>query len=294
MRIQHNSDAQINPLQNQNNVSKASDARKAEQKNGNVFTVPGAVSNGDDLIQQRQGLARKQALKVVADAFDGEKKLDAQMQSIKDEIMNLQDEINEKNTLIGENNAKIKQLQEQYGIDPSADKNLSKEEMARYSEYQEQVSPLYSQNESMTYDVEKYKAMQKGYVQGYSDMKSERLKSQDMLKSQDAAEEIMDAVNMESISILTKEALEHVDEEQAEREQEAKEMAEKRAAEKESKAQKEEDKMMDIIGAKKTIISDATSLEDTQEAVNTEIANILNRLGLISNDVKGSTIDNQI
>ena len=294
MRIQHNSDAQINPLQNQNNVSKASEAGKSGQKNGNVFSVPGAAPKGEDLIQQRQGLARKQALKVVADAFDGEKKIDAQMQSIKDEIKNLQDEINEKNALIGENNEKIKQLQEQYGIDPSADEDLSKEEMARYSEYQEQVSPLFSQNESMTYDVEKYIAMQKGYVQGYSDMKSERLKSQDMLKAQDAAEDIMDAADIESISILTRDAVEHVDEEQAQREEEGKEMAEKRAAEKESKAQKEEEEMMDIIGSKKTIISDATSLEDTQEAVNTEIANILNKLGLLSNDVKGSTIDNQI
>ena len=61
-----------------------------------------------------------------------------------------------------------------------------------------------------------------------------------------------------------------------------------------NREQKEEEEMMDIIGSKKTIISDATSLEDTQEAVNTEIANILNKLGLLSNDVKGSTIDNQI
>ena len=129
--------------------------------------------------------------------------------------------------MIGENNEKIKKLQEEYGIDLNADKDLSKEEMAKLSEYQERVSPLLSQNESMTDDIEKYKAMQKGYVQGYSDMKSERLKSQDMLNAQDAAEEIMDAANGESIALLTKEAVDHVDEEQKEREDEAKEIAEK-------------------------------------------------------------------
>ena len=44
----------------------------------------------------------------------------------------------------------------------------------------------------------------------------------------------------------------------------------------------------------KTIISDGASMEDAQDAVNSEITNILNRLSLLSNDVKGSTIDNQI
>ena len=90
MRIQQNSDAQYNPLQNQDNISKLSGAGKSGQKSGNAFSVPLAGQKGENLIQQRQDLARKQALKVVADAFDGEKKFDAQMQSIKDEINNLQ------------------------------------------------------------------------------------------------------------------------------------------------------------------------------------------------------------
>ena len=51
---------------------------------------------------------------------------------------------------------------------------------------------------------------------------------------------------------------------------------------------------MDTEDIQKTIISDGASMEDTQNAVNSEITNILNRLSLLSNDVKGSTIDNQI
>ena len=53
----------------------------------------------------------------------------------------------------------------------------------------------------------------------------------------------------------------------------------------------------DSIGAEnaqKTIISDTVSVEDTQNAVNTEITNILNKLSLLPNDVKGSTVDSQI
>ena len=46
--------------------------------------------------------------------------------------------------------------------------------------------------------------------------------------------------------------------------------------------------------AQRTIISEGASMEDTQNAVNSEITNILNKLSLLSNDVKGSTVDSQI
>ena len=51
---------------------------------------------------------------------------------------------------------------------------------------------------------------------------------------------------------------------------------------------------VDAEGIQKTIISEGASIEDTQNAVNTEITNILNRLSLLSSDVKGSTIDSQL
>ena len=46
--------------------------------------------------------------------------------------------------------------------------------------------------------------------------------------------------------------------------------------------------------AQRTIISESASMEDTQNAVNSEITNILNKLSLLSNDVKGSAVDSQI
>lgn len=51
---------------------------------------------------------------------------------------------------------------------------------------------------------------------------------------------------------------------------------------------------MDISDVDKTVISDATSMQDTQNAVNSEITNILNRLSLLSNDIKGTSVDSQI
>ena len=254
MKIQQNTDVQINPFQNQDNVRTAAGAGKTAHKSGNLSSVSGANLKGESLVQQRQGLARKQALKVVSDAFGGEKKLDAQMQGIKDEIKRLQDEINEKTADTMENDARLKELQERYGIDPDGEESkelsklafkanyskegLSDEEKSKMSEYQQQALYYVAKNQQNSLDIDRAKAQQMGNVQGYADMKRERAKSQDMLKAQDAAEEIMDAANGETIALLTQEAVEHVDEEQKEREEEAKEAAEKKKEEKNEEAKK--------------------------------------------------------
>ena len=341
MRIQQNQ------FQGNDNTQIISGAANTQNKNGNMNSISGANLKGESLIAQRQGLARKQALKVVSDAFGGEKKLDAQMQGIKDEIKRLQDVINEKCTDTRDNDARLKELQEQYGIDPDSEENknleqlafkmnhskdgLSDEEKGKLSEYQQQALYYVAKNQQNALDIDQAKAQQAGNVQGYADMKRERAKSQDMLKAQDAAEEIMEASNDETVALLTQEMIEHVDEEQKEREEEAKEAAEKKKEEKKEEAKKlekeamqqemienikehaaesqrtgadakravarrerAEAERMDAEGVQKTIISDGASMEDTQNAVNSEITNILNKLSLLSNDVKGSAIDNQI
>lgn len=341
MRIQQN------PFQGNDNTQIISGAANTQNKNGNMNSISSANLKGESLIAQRRGLARKQALKVVSDAFGGEKKLDAQMQGIKDEIKRLQDVINEKRTDTRDNDARLKELQEQYGIDPDSEENknleqlafkmnyskdgLSEEEKGKLSEYQQQALYYVAKNQQNALDIDQAKAQQAGNVQGYADMKRERAKSQDMLKAQDAAEEIMEASNDETVALLTQEMIEHVDEEQKEREEEAKGAAEKKKEEKKEEAKKlekeamqqemienikehaaegqrtsadakraiarrerAEAERMDAEGAQKTIISEGASMEDTQDAVNSEITNILNKLSLLSNDVKGSAIDNQI
>ena len=203
--------------------------------------------------------------------------------------------------------------------------------MSTMSEYQQKALYYVSKNQQNSLDIDRAKSLLAANVQGYSDMKSERNKSQDMFNAQEAAEEIMEASNGETIALLTQEAVDHVDEEQKEREEEAKEAAEKKKEEKKEEAKKLEKEAMqqemienikehaaesqgtsadakravarreraeanhvDAEGVQKTIISDGASIEDTQNAVNSEIANILNRLSLLSNDVKGSAIDSQL
>ena len=344
MKIQQNMDVQNIIIKDQADVNSAS---KSTRKNKNSAVVSGAALKENSPLSQRQSLTKRKALKVVSDAFGGEKKLDAQVQGIKDEIKRLQDVINEKSADTRSNDAKIKELQEEYGIDPeslenkaldqlafrmrSPDNQPTDEELSKLSEYQQKALYYVTANQQNSLDIDHAKAMQMGNVQGYADMKSERAKSQDMLKAQDAAEDIIEVSNADTIAQLTQDVVDHVDEKQKEREEEAKKAAEEKKEEKKEEAERLEKEAMqqemienikehaeetqrtsadtkravarreraeaESMGAEdvqRTISSDGTSMEDMQNAVNSEITNILNKLSLLSSDVKGSTVDSQI
>ncbi len=336
MKIQKNTNIQDVYL-NQDNTMQTDKIKNKSRDSVKMLSVNGASFMGESLVEQRKLIAKKQALKVVEDAFKGEKKLDSQMQAIKDEIKHLQEEINEKTAESVDYDKKLRELQVEYGIEPdnkncfSDMSSLSDEEREKMTEYQEKAAFYTAMSQRNSNDINKAKALQAANVQGYADIKRERSKSQDMIKAQDAAEDIMEAANGETIALLTQEAVEHIDEEQKEREKEAKEAAERKKEEKKEEAKKLEKEAlrqemienikehsdlnqktasdtkraiarreraeadrMEFEDVDHTVISDAASVEDTQEAVNAEITNILNKLSLLSSDVKGSAVDSQI
>ena len=335
MKIERNMDVQNNIL------------LVEQKKGGHGISISAAGLRTNSIIDERRALAKKQAMKVVSDAFGGEKKTDAQMQSIKDEIHRLQDEIIEKSEETKANNEKLRELREKYGISSDSeenkeleilarklrnpDANISEEEMSALSEYQQQALYYIATNQQNEYDIGIAKSHQEANVSGYKDLKIERLKSDDILKAEKAAEDIMDAADTETISLATQEAVEHLDEEQAKRDEAAKKAAEEKKEAKKEEAEKLEkealrQEMLESIKEKaaegqksgadikreaarrvradaenqelndisKTVILDSSSMQDTQDAVNAEITNILNRLSLLSNDIKGTSVDSQL
>ena len=71
MKIQQNMDVQNNIIKDQSDVNSAS---KSTRKNKNSAVVSGAALKENSPLSQRQSLAKRKALKVVSDAFGGEKK----------------------------------------------------------------------------------------------------------------------------------------------------------------------------------------------------------------------------
>lgn len=353
MKVQQNTDVQVSNLKKQDFVSENDVVAPKEKEKKKIISVSGADLTGESLIVQRRGIARKQALKVVADAFDSELKIDTQLQTIRDTIHRLNDE---KAELREETLDKVKSMMIEYGIDPDSEEGeegmkLAREVMARPELYMEYKMPKISEDGEIILpnlsefqekvlnkahdtgrkikDIDKLQAQN---VLAFAQIQSERDKSHNMQDAQKTAEDIMDASDREAIALLANEAVDHIDEEEKEREEEAKEAAEKKKEEKKKEAEKLEKEAMQqeilenikehaAMGEKtsadvkkavarrerteaaqlnteeiseKTVISDYTSLEDAQDAVNSAVTNILNQMLLVSNDIKGSVVDDQI
>lgn len=150
--------------------------------------------------------------------------------------------------------------------------------------------------------------------------KLERLKYHEMVNAQKKADEVMDAAGKEILGMLVEEAKDHVDEELEEPREEAKEEAEEKAEE-EEKIEEREEKQEELEAqvdaaqvrseeqealrreAKERSREDADLLETMMEAgmgnvgnvsdVQSEIKNMLHKMKLLEEDLKGSTVDDQ-
>jgi hypothetical protein len=209
---------------------------------------------------------------------------------------------------------------------------LSKEEYHNLTEYQcKGLFSAYKIKSGLLNNKDLERALTKN-VMAYEQVKIEREKSNNMLDAQNEADNIMDASVKEAIALLSKDAVDYIDEEEKEREEAAKEAAEKKKEEKKEAAEKLEKEAMrqemienirnhaamnaesstDVKKAvarrertesvqlnseeisNKAVISDTTSLDEAQQAVNSQITNILNKLILVPNDIKGSVVDDQV
>jgi len=157
--------------------------------------------------------------------------------------------------------------------------------------------------------------------------KLERLKSSPMLKATDAADEIMDAASDEIMGMLMQEAKEHVDEVQEEEQKKAEEKAEEEAEEEKKIASVKEDKLEneEMIAKIKENLKESSQVDnqansgqgtettwnpvseagdpltkqilqsdsDTKD-IQKELKEIMNKMKLLEEDLKGTTVDENI
>ncbi len=284
-----------------------------------------AKTNQNDGLAARQNIAKKQAMKIVGDAFDGDKKIDAQLKEIRDKNKVLAADRGEKQKIIASCEQDIANMKKAYGVaDDSQEQkdlellqkeilspqDLTKSDMERLKEIKEGWLTEYQ-----TAAVDKTKTIghQKddiriidsqiaGNNMAISSAKIERLKSSPMLKAQKEAEQIMDEASKDAISQMYADATEHIEDEQEEKFIEAKEQAEKKE-EQEEKIEEIREKREE--GARRpentdndmkdlTIIIEEQDYMDGKSDVKSEIDEVLDKLKLLSEDIKGIEVDKTV
>lgn len=233
-----------------------------------------------DRIAQRREQARREAMKAVGDAFAGRQKVDE---------------------ITDESRAHLEELK--------ADQERLKEEAAGVSGRQERLETAFAAGEigqeeylaqkaSLSEEETVYRdkmAENQGKIMGENasirGTKRELLKDKSMVKAWNQADSIMEAAGDEIMGMVVEEAKDHLDEEAEERREQAQEIKEEREEQEEilEKRQERKDRLEEM--AESVPVEEMVSMDRLQDEVEQEVQEILNKLKLLPEDIKGTSVD---
>lgn len=233
-----------------------------------------------DRIEQKKKEAQKQALKVVGDAFDGDRAID---EDVENRYQNIKDLQEDRQRLLDEKeNVEIRQadLEKGYQAGEISEADYLKEKIDLKKEELIRVQDLDANEAQVKQESDTIRAT-----------RIERLKHHAMVDAQEQAEEIMDAARDEIVGMVYEEGKDHVEEEAEKREEQADEIKEEKEKqeeliEKQKEHRKEEEELLENMPTEEMI-----SLDRIQSDVQQEVQNILNKMKLIAEDVKGAVVD---
>ena len=299
----------------------------SERSNNNPSKSSGISINGssfalqNDSIAAKREEARKKAMKIIGDAFANDRKIDEDLDARSEHIRKLKAVQNDANKAINEIEADRAALRDEYGIDANSqeekelqllekefqarqkgsDVQITKEDMEEIAKIKAKGLTEYQSRSMEMLDYEKpyldaaYEAKQDIEEENLtiSAIKREFEKNTGMLKAQDRADAIEDAASKEIMGMLVDEAKEHIDEEAKETEEKAKEKQEKEEELQEKidaareRRKEEEELTEDIVESAQDLNVTTVNINDAQK----DIKDMMNKLALIEEDMKGATVD---
>lgn len=250
---------------------KAKDTRKTT-----IYAGDFGVRDDSILLKRKQ--AQKQAMKIMSDMFETEKKADAGINEMSDKVQELQEQ-------------KLTGLEELKRLDAEkAELEAGYDSAEEGSEERQNLDARRKELEEETAIWQKTVASSdegtKSIHRAISDTKIERLKSEPMKEAQNQAEAVLEAANKAIIGDLMNEAKKHIEEKMQEENEKAKKAAEKKEEleEKLEAKDEKEEKMEEWIESTK-------DLAETKQKADKEIEEMIDELKLIQDDLKGAAVD---
>ena len=309
-------------------VDKTEDGKSTKKDKSKVFA--GDLNLIDDPVTKKRKEAQQKALKVVKDAWDIDRSIDADIQEQRDHYDKMKTLYSEAQDEVLKINDQKKALREQHMVEPDSQEQkdlellekrqvcmsgkfnieLTEEEWKRCEEidkagltnYQEQALEL--NKRSMKEDVAKIKAI-----------RLERLKSDPMVEAEKNADQIMENASKEIIGLLKQEAIDNMDEKQQEAEEKAKDTKEekkeeeKKLEEQKLERAKQEAMMMQTKEAARKVRAQQKCVEASDvdmgeivtlardyrqpENVSQTLNEIKNNMKLLEADLKGIQVDEE-
>ena len=232
-----------------------------------------------DPVAAKKTRAQKKAMKIIGDAFAGETKTDDDMSARREKVKSLTQELADRKQKIKNMEDTKASLLEQ-GYDENSDEVRQLSEGLK--EYNKQA--MDTENELTTENAV------------IRQTKIERLKSNPMGEALDQADAVMEAASDEIMGMLIAEGRDHIDEKQEEEKKQVQEAAEKKQELEEKLEARKEDReeqeqlTQDIVEAAQKLNGGADSVAQAQQ----EIKDMMNKLKLVEDDVKGAAVDQGI
>ena len=321
MRVQNNITVFAGDTRNNKQAENADTAsRNSQEKNKTIYA--GSLLREfplRDRIQQRRAQAQERAMKIVGDTWNGDKKIDEELNRSRERIRELQASNKDAQDSIRDLKAESEAQAELYQVEPDSEEQqdlellkkaqaasrpfsgikLTEEEGERLAEIQDKELTEYQTRQleinkrvldyQETISLTNRKIEVENAVIG--GIRLERLKKDPMLEAQQEAETVMEAARDEAVGMIVDEAKEHLDEEQEEKEEEAEAIREKKEEleeiqEKRDEREKELEQLIEDMP-----VEEMTDLNQTVEGVKQQIQKVLNEVNLIEEDIKGAKVD---
>lgn len=265
----------------------AEDAAGEREKRKTVFA--GDLNQDtalQDKILRKKAEAQKQAMKAVEEVWGTQREIDEDLESRRDHVRELKEE---KNALGQEAEGvarRFEELEKAYETGEVSEAEYRAEKQNLLQE-QKAYNQKISENES---EIVSENAVVRGTRQ-------ELLKTpyeQSMGGAWDRADAIMDAAGEEIIGMAVDAAKEHIDEETQKREEQAEAAQEKKEEQEEIRDKQEEQEKQAEELADSVPLEEMVSMDKLQDEVKQEVADIVDKLKLLAEDIKGAVVDKSL
>ncbi len=270
-------------------------SQKNGMKNGSINM--NELNGNKDIILKRKQRAQARAMKVVSDAWLGDKKIQWGIDESKARIQEYRAAASEETDTIMELREKKTALMEEYGVEEGSGEyqellekqqqslkdpgivmtDKEKERLAQLKEYQTRADAIDGSIQHHEDKLYKAEAGIAGENAGIRAVRLENLKHHSMLDAQQEAEKIKKAASEEAMGMLIGEGQEHIQEELEEKKEEAEKKAEEKEEQEEKieEAREEKEELQEKLEIKQEENRNVEEIEEDQRESAREQADII-------------------
>lgn len=267
--------------------SSAMEGTDREQENRKTIFAGNLKNNQEgtlqDRIAEKKAKAQEKAMKVVGEAFHTDLKIDEGMEESRQHAKELTEENRELQDGMGDIDRRQEVL-----VKVKANGEISEEQ------YLEDTENLRQERLAQEQKLARNQCEIQGEYASIRSARLERLKYHHMADAQQQADEIMDAAEQEILGMAWQEGMDHVDEEAEKREEQAEEIKEEREAKKELLEKQKEKREEQETWIEELSPEEFSDLTKSAEDVQKEVQDILRKMNLLDEDIKGAAVDESL